>query len=100
MASYDVTLNNGRCRLGEPGDSGLGLEGGATVVFEGETLDVRRHGCFHDENGIANYRLTCWGGALYVGVLGRTSDLAALSEWVAMGIVETPGPPGICVPSG
>jgi hypothetical protein len=24
MASYDVTLNNGRCHLGEPGDSGSG----------------------------------------------------------------------------
>ena len=100
MASYDVKLNNGRCHLGEPGDSGSGLEGGATVVFEGETFDVRRNGCFHDENGIANYRLTCWGGALYVGVLGRTTDLAALSEWVEMGNVDTPGPPGICVPGG
>lgn len=100
MDSYAVKLNGGRCHLGEAGDSGSGLEGGPTVVFEGETLDVRRNGCFHDENGMANYRLTCWRDGLYVGVLGRTSDIAALGDWVDMGNVDTPGPAGICVPGG
>jgi hypothetical protein len=98
MASYGVRLDTGRCDLGEPGDQSSGLEGGPTVVFDGKTLDARRNGCFLDENGIANYRLTCWGRALYVGVLGRTSDLAALNNWVQMGIAETPGPPPICLP--
>jgi hypothetical protein len=96
MASYGVTLDTGRCSLGEPGDASSGLEGGPTVVFDDETVDTRRNGCFRDENGIANYRLLCWGRALYVGVLGRTSDLAALTEWVSIGEPQTPGPPPIC----
>jgi hypothetical protein len=98
MASYGVNVDTGRCPFGEPGDESSGLEGGPTVVFNGKTVDARRNGCFLDENGIANYRLTCWGRALYVGVLGRTSDLAALFKWVHTGIAETPGPPPICLP--
>ena len=50
---------------------------------------------------MANFRATCWGfTGTYVGVLGRTSDLAALEAWAweYPDDVEqsTPGPPGIC----
>jgi hypothetical protein len=96
MASYGVALGTGRCELDEPGDSASELEGVPTVEFDGKIVDVWRHGCFRDQNGIANYRLTCWGRSLYVGVLGKTSDLAAQTQWVSIGEPQTPGPPPIC----
>jgi hypothetical protein len=100
MASYGVEPDSGYCHQGEPADEGSPLEGVPTVVFGGSRLSIYRTGCFHDENGTANYRLTCWGGAVYVGVLGRTSDIAALADWVWRGQVDTPSPPGICVRAG
>ncbi len=58
---------------------------------------VGRSGCFLDDDGTANVRLTC--GPTYIGIVGRSGDLAALDEWAwrsEAGQVPSGDPPGIC----
>jgi len=106
MSQAGVEPRSGSCIQGTPGDSAwTGGDGEGSVddedaiVVDGQALVGRRSGCFHDENGTANFRATCW-MSHYVGVLGRTSDIATLEDWAWAypSDVEpsTPGPPGIC----
>ena len=106
MSQAGVAPGSGACGDGIPGDAAwTGGDGEGSVddegaiVVDGLVLVGRRSGCFHDENGSANFRATCW-ASHYVGVLGRTADIAALGEWASAypRDVEqsTPGPPGIC----
>jgi hypothetical protein len=106
LSSAGVAPNTGRCLSGVPGDVGWTAGDGEgsvddddAIVVNGKALIAYRSGCFYDENGTANFRATCW-EPTYVGVLGRTRDIAALEQWawaypddVEQG---TPGPPGIC----
>jgi hypothetical protein len=87
MASYHVAKGKGDCAAGKPGDSPWVDEDGKVGG---------RIGCFLDENGTANVRVTC--GPTYVGILGRDDDIAALVRWVRDRDGEpTPdGRPGIC----
>jgi len=106
LSRAGVAPNTGRCMDGTPGDAGWtpgdgegSIDDEDAIVVAGISLIPYRSGCFHDENGIANFRATCWSHA-YVGVLGRTKDIAALEDW-AWAYPEdvepsTPGPPGIC----
>jgi len=106
MASYGIGPASGDCAAGTSGDaawmSGDGKAGkDSDRVFLGATGPwvVGRSGCYLDENGTANIRVTC--GSTYVGVLGRDKDLAALQRWVWRvpdGTVDRGEPPGICRP--
>ena len=104
MASYGVALRTGDCRAGTPGDAAWTPGDGPS---EGGDLPYRI-GCFLDENGTANVRLTCdaypsalGGGGRYVGILGTGADLAALTAWAAQypdGVeMPVPTPPGLCL---
>ena len=108
ITSAGVDLYTGSCSEGTPGDAGWANEGGNGDPFDGIITDdgvigLNRAGCFHGEDGTANWRTTCWPGpaeGVYVGVLGRTRDIRALQAW-AWAYPEdveaaTPGPPGIC----
>jgi hypothetical protein len=105
MVNAGVSPNSGDCIAGTPGDGAWTAGDGEpttdpeVIVVDGKTLVNFRNGCFLDENGTANVRLTCW-SPTYVGVLGRTRDLSALLSWAwdYPDDVEpsTPGPPGIC----
>jgi len=104
MASYDVAPASGDCLAGTAGDApwmaGDGLSGStADRILFGATGPwvVGRSGCYLDENGSANVRVTC--GSTYVGILGRGDDLAALYLWVWRtpdGVVRPGERPGIC----
>ena len=52
-----------------------------------------RHGCFVNDQGYGNYRLTLPGAHVYIGLLGRTADMRALEDWAFLGSVDTPGQP-------
>lgn len=91
-----VTPGLGDCTAGKPGDRAWP----SYLPDEGDDggLSALRSGCFLDENGIANTRLTCYGD-IYVGVLGRTKDLAGLYAWtsqLAAGESVHRDPPGLC----
>ena len=109
MASYDVKPTTGDCWIGLPSDVAwtpgdldpdVANDPNYGVVYDGKPYSVLRGGCFVDEGGHANIRLTC-GDGVYVGVLGRTDDISRLVGWtwrLRAGIEEpTPMPPGICV---
>lgn len=104
LASYGVAPASGDCLAGtsgdaawEPGDGATGTD--ATSIRFGDTgpWSVGRSGCYLDEDGIANARATC--GSTYIGVIGRSDDLAAVQRWVWApkdGPVPAGEPPGIC----
>ena len=97
VTAEGVTLGAGNCLEGTPGDAawtpGDGEDFG--VEFDGERWAPDRAGCFVNDEGFANFRATC--GGIYIGVLGNTEDLAALSEWAERSTsTDTPTPPGIC----
>jgi len=104
LASYAVEPATGDCLAGSSGDAawkpGDGVTGtDATSIQFRDTgpWSVGRSGCFLDENGVANVRVTC--GSTYIGVLGRNEDLAAVQRWVwasPNGPVAAGEPPGIC----
>jgi hypothetical protein len=103
LASNDVAPASGDCTAGAGGDSpwmaGDGTAGSEAdrVAFAGsDRWVVGRTGCFLDD-GTANVRLTC--GSTYIGILGRSGDLAALHAWAwkaQTGQVSSGEPPGIC----
>lgn len=108
LDSYGVAPASGDCPGGTSGDvawmPGDGQAGNDAVRVDlGDTglWVVGRSGCFLDENGTANVRVTC--GSTYVGVLGRDADLAAVHRWVWMspdGPRDPGNPPGICKSGG
>ena len=108
MASYAVKAGTGDCPGGKSGDAawmpGDGKAGTDTDrVYVGGTGPwvVGRTGCFLDENGTANVRLTC--GSTYVGILGRDADLADLDRFAlasATGPTKPGKAPGICQTGG
>jgi hypothetical protein len=98
LATAHVTPRTGDCGAGNPGDHSWPAylpdeTGDGTAGYREE-----RSGCFLDENGIANVRLTCYGD-IYMGVLGKTADLKALYAWtwrIAAGEDTHRDPPGLC----
>lgn len=96
LAQAGVKPQQGDCARGTPGDSSwpsyLADEDG------GGGISTFRSGCFLDDSGQANVRVTCYGG-IYIGVVGKNDDLAALYAWawrVAKGESTHRDPPGIC----
>ena len=106
MKEEGVLRAAGDCTAGTPQDvSWMGPEADAEgsdteiqVDYGGRAYNVFRYGCFVNDQGVSNFRATC-GEGTYVGVLGRTPRLDALSAWA----LRWPDPeemsfdqPGIC----
>ena len=108
MAAYDVKPASGDCPGGKsgdaawmPGDRKAGKDSDRVYVGGTGPWVVGRTGCFLDENGTANVRLTC--GTTYVGILGRDADLADLDRFAlasATGPTKLGQAPGICQTGG
>jgi hypothetical protein len=81
MDGYGVAPDSGDCAANAKGERTWMIGGsGDTVEVDGSgPLEVGRIGCFLNENDFANVRLTC--GSMYVGILGRNDDIAALHRW-------------------
>ena len=106
LSEYDVAPASGDCaartageRAWQPGDRKPGPEADRVSLGKTGPWVVGRIGCFIDEEGQANVRVTC--GSTYVGILGRDDDLADVDRWAwAPSPPGEPGVrPGIC-PSG
>jgi hypothetical protein len=88
LSQYDVALESGDCGNGVPGDSAWGdVKYGDAPG--GPADSYWRSGCFVNENGHANVRLTCDPNSadqddprgVYVGVLGKSNELGKLFDW-------------------
>jgi hypothetical protein len=93
--------------LARMAEEGIGLESGGCVDGEGEGSYVPyegqspwRHGCFINDMGFANYRATLPGAHVYVGILGRTDDMAALETFSFLGSQDVPGNPTLWAEPG
>ena len=106
MASAGVDVRAGDCsrdHAGEepwvPGDGEASYDDPGVFNWENEALVPERIGCFLNDDGIANVRVTC--GNDYIGVLGTGSDLSDLTDWTwkyPKGTEHSiPEAPGICV---
>jgi hypothetical protein len=107
LSESGVTLGSGDCAAGRSGDAAWAAgtrsypspttQTSDSIHFAGAEWPTSRIGCYLDQYGTANVRLTC--GSTYIGILGRDEDLAALSEWAwttADGSGLAPPRPGIC----
>lgn len=65
---------------------------GPYVPWDGPDMAPLRYGCFVNDEGYANLRITT-GSAVYIGILGRTGDLDALQEFAFRGSHDTPSFP-------
>jgi hypothetical protein len=79
-----------------------GVEGGTGACSDGESeqayipgegFATNRAGCFVNDEGFANYRYTITGDHVYVGILGRSADMAALQDFAWKGNQDVPGMP-------
>jgi hypothetical protein len=112
MTQAGVTLGHGDCWAGTAGDEphvwgdaeSVTRGDHPEVEYHGEVLNAWRFGCFVNENAIANVRVTC-GDGIYLGILGRIGDLAALTDWSWASPPHVGAdtgfayPPGICLGS-
>lgn len=104
MASKHVVPSSGDCPGGTsgdapwmPGDRTSGPDSDRVRLGDTGPWVVGRSGCFLDLNDNANVRLTC--GSMYVGIVGRDGDLAALHRWALRapdGTIDLGERPGIC----
>jgi hypothetical protein len=107
LAEHGVKPLTGDCVQGTPGDNAWmpgdlepELEGDTdgAIVIDGKGYMAQRNGCFLD-GGTANVRITCDGG-IYIGILGRSGDIAELFDWAWTHAPdaepEMPNGPGIC----
>jgi hypothetical protein len=83
MTAEGIALDSGPCRDGE----------GEMSYAPGEGPTADRNGCFINDEGFANYRLTIAGSHVYVGILGRSDDMIALEDFAWFGSVDMPGSP-------
>ena len=79
----------------ESGDGCVDREGDNAYVpwDEADGMGPYREGCFVNDEGYGNVRLTLPGAHVYVGLLGRTSAMGTLSDWAFFGSRDTPGQP-------
>jgi hypothetical protein len=66
---------------------------GAYVPWGPEELAPYRNGCFINDAGYANLRVTLPAEHVYIGVLGRTRDMDALVQFAFLGNHDTPSFP-------
>ena len=83
MTAEGIGLDSGPCRDGE----------GEMSYAPGEGPTADRNGCFVNDEGYANYRLTMSGSHVYIGILGRSADMVALEDFAWIGSADTPGTP-------
>lgn len=83
MTAEGIGLDSGPCRDGE----------GEMSYAPGEGPTADRNGCFVNDEGYANYRLTMSGSHVYIGILGRSADMVALEDFAWFGSADTPGAP-------
>ncbi len=98
LTESGVDLDHGDCAAGQPGDSAWSDD--QTAGDDDDDPRPARTGCFFNELGIANVRVTC--GYIYIGIVGQDDDLGSLYEWawrVAEGESTERKPPGICASS-
>ncbi len=85
MKREGVPLDSGdECRIRE-GE-------GAYVPWEPGEIAPMRAGCFINDQGYANYRVTT-GSGVYIGILGRNDDMGALADFAFLGSTDTPAFP-------
>ena len=88
MAAEGVKPQRGSC----PTSAGDGIY----VPTPGDdAAGPARIGCFVNEFGISNYRITYPDAHVYVGVLGRDRDMDVLGDWIWRGNQDQPGSPTI-----
>lgn len=84
MEAEGVALDSGSCVDGE-------AEG---AYIPSEEFAAARAGCFINDEGVANYRLTMAGDHVYIGILGNSADLTALETFAwSPSSGDTPGMP-------
>jgi hypothetical protein len=77
----------------ESGDGCLELESEAAYVpWEPGEIGPMRAGCFINDQGYANYRVTT-GMGVYIGILGRNGDMGALADFAFRGSHDVPAFP-------
>jgi hypothetical protein len=92
MTAEGLELETGGCIDGE-GE-------GAYVPWEGPGIAPWRNGCFINHAGYANFRATLPGSHVYIGVLGRTANMAALADFAWKFNQDTPGTPTLWAEPG
>jgi hypothetical protein len=85
MKAEGVALDSGICNEGE--------RESAYIPGEGDEIVPYRVGCFINDEGYANYRVTLPGAHVYIGILGRSGDMVALEDFAWLGSQDTPGNP-------
>jgi hypothetical protein len=85
MDAEGITLESGGCIDGE-GE-------GTYIPWAGDDIAPYRQGCFVNDEGYGNLRLTLPGPHVYVGLLGRTADMRSLGDWAWFGNEDVPGYP-------
>lgn len=94
MKAEGVKLDSGGCIAGEgEGDS-------AYIPWEGPGIAPWRNGCFVNDAGYGNFRATLPGSHVYIGVLGRTANMAALADFAWKFSQDTPGTPTLWAEAG
>ena len=83
MQAEGVKVESGSCNEGESEHAYIPDEGFATD----------RAGCFLNADGFANYRYTLSGNHVYVGLLGKSNNLAGLENFAWKGNQDMPGMP-------
>jgi hypothetical protein len=66
---------------------------GPYIPYGDDELHPDRHGCFVNDEGYGNYRLTMPGSHVYIGLLGRSARMDTLLDWAFFGSRDTPGFP-------
>ena len=85
MDAEGIVIDSGGCAPGE-GES-------AYVPYAENETAPDRHACFVNSDGYGNYRATISGAHVYIGLLGRTVNMAKLADWAWLGNEDTPGSP-------
>ena len=89
MTAEGVATDSGPCADGE----------GEGAYTPGEGMVPSRNGCFINDEGVANYRVTLPYHHVYIGILGRSDDMRALEDFAWVGNKDTPGAPTLWGPS-
>ena len=85
MTAEGVALESGGC-FDDEGEN-------AYVPWEGNEVAPYRNGCFLNDQGYANFRATIPGSHVYIGVLGKNANMAALSQFAWKRNQDVPGMP-------
>jgi hypothetical protein len=92
IAAYIARMTREGIEL-DSGDGCILREGeGAYVPWEPGDIAPMRAGCFINDQGYANYRVTT-GMGVYIGILGRNDDMGALADFAFLGSRDTPAFP-------